>query len=294
MNRHEAETKREKKEPISLESDGEIDLLEIVDGELIADFEVTDKKNLKTESKKIKTEIAGRQQITKEKKPTHNSRRATLNYLILPLIFLTVTLLGGLRLSADTGAFLFLKPALVCLILSAILLVLFFRAQLIRLDGWFSETFSMLQNAANAVVLFTLFSASAQMFNALLPERGLPFWIIGLLFFWTLWNNLFSIFTAKRLVQSMGSMFGLAFVLKYLILANLTAPTSEGWLRGLIENPTKEIFTYLLDLPRFSAGTGYIQFFTVILYVIGLFLLSPDSSFDQNENSKLMIVETKD
>lgn len=284
MNRQEAEKKRETKEMISLENDGEIDLLEIVDGELIGDFETADKEFLKTESQKRKTEIATKRQIAKGKKETHNLQRATLNYLILPLIFLTVTLLGGLRLSADSSAFLFSKPALICLILSAILLVLFFRTQLIRLDGWFSESFPMLQNAANAVVLFTLFAASVQVFNALLPEQGLPFWMIGLLFFWTLWNNLFSVFTAKRLVQSLGSMFGLAFVLKYLILANLTAPTSESWLRGLIENPTKEIFTYLLDLPKFSAGTGYIQFFTVVLYVIGLFLLSPDSSAATNKS----------
>ncbi len=282
MNRQEAEINREKREEISLENEGEINLLEIVDGELIEDSDTEDTGFSKPKSQQRKIEIAGKQQITKETKLKHNSQRATLNYLILPLIFLTVTLLGGLRLSADSSAFLFLKPALVCLILSAILLVLFFRVQLIRLDGWFSESFPMLKNAANAVVLFTLFMASVQMFNALLPEQGLPFWIIGLLFFWSLWNNLFSVFTAKRLVQSLGSMFGLAFVLKYLILANLTAPTSESWLRGLIENPTKEIFTYLLDLPRFSAGTGYIQFFTVIFYVIGLFLLSPDSSADTN------------
>ena len=73
-------------------------------------------------------------------------------------------------------------------------------------------------------------------------------------------------------------MFGLAFVLKYLVLGNLTAPTSDGWLQGIIQNPTKEAFTYLLDLPGFSAGTGYIQFFTVTFYVVGLFLLSPTLS----------------
>lgn len=255
----------------------------IVEGELIEDTKTAD-RNLS----KIKD------QRSKIKEKTHNSQLTTLNYLIVPLIFLTVTLLGGLRLSAGANAFLFLKPALVCLILAAILLALFFRVQLIRLDGWFSESFSMLKNIANAFVLFTLFTASVQMFNALLPEQGLPFWIIGLLFFWTLWNNLFSVFTAKRLVQSLGSMFGLAFVLKYLILANLTAPSSESWLRGLIENPTKEIFTYLLDLPKFSAGTGYIQFFTVIFYVIGLFLLSPDFSANSVGNRTRMIVDSSE
>jgi hypothetical protein len=226
----------------------------------------------KTEDRKPKTEITkDKEQRTKDEAPIRQS--AIRNYLLLPLIFLTVTLLGGLRLSADINAFIFLKPALVCLIFSALLLVLFFRAELLGFEGWFSENFSTLKNVANAFVLFTLFTASVQIFNSLLPEQGLPFWIVALLFFWTLWNNLFSVFTAKRLLQSLGSLFGLAFVLKYLILANLTAPANESWLRAIIENPTKEFFTYLLDLPGFSAGTGYIQFFTVIFYLLGLFLL---------------------
>ena len=131
--------------------------------------------------------------------------------------------------------------------------------------------------ASNGAVLLKLFAASAQIFNALLPEQGLPFWVFAFCFFWTLWNNLFADFDVKKLLRSLGALFGLAFVVKYLILANLTAPASEGWLQGIFQNPTKEAFTWLLDLPRFSAGTGYIQFFTVAFYLLGLFLL-PNST----------------
>ncbi|HEX8639164.1 MAG TPA: hypothetical protein VF692_13935, partial [Pyrinomonadaceae bacterium] len=139
------------------------------------------------------------------------STAARIVYLFLPFIFLTVALLGGLRLSAATGDFLFVKPALVCLIFAAILMVLFFRARLINLGGWFSENFSALKNAANAAVLISLFAASAQIFNAVLPERGLPFWVIGFCFFWTLWNNLFADFDVTKLLKSLGALFGLAF-----------------------------------------------------------------------------------
>ena len=153
------------------------------------------------------------------------------------------------------------------------------RADLVRLDGWFAEDFPMLTNVANGAILLSLFAATAQLFNSLLPEQGLPFWIVAFCFFWTLWNNLFADFDTKKLLRSLGALFGLAFVVKYLVLANLTAPTSEGWLRGLLENPTKEAFTWLLDLPRFSAGTGYIQFFTAALYLLGLFLLPVSTRF---------------
>ncbi len=213
---------------------------------------------------------------SENRKPKTENQKSILQYIVLPLIFLTISLLGGLRLNAEDAAFLFLKPPLVCLVFAVILLALFFRANLIKLNGWFSENFSTLKNAANACVLLTLFFASTQIFNSLLPEKGLPFWVVAFCFFWTLWNNLFAAFDTKRLVQSLGGMFGLAFVVKYLILAGLTAPANRSWIQGIFENPTQEAFTWLLDLPKFGAATGYIQFFALVFYLIGLFLLKPD------------------
>jgi len=252
--------------------------LPIVDGELI---EVSDDKKIEI-NQKFELSTASKQPRTNDKEQTTNQQAAIRNYLLLPFIFLTVALLGGLRLGASD--FLFLKPALVCLIFASLLLILFFRANLIKLDGWFSEQFSTLKNIANAAVLFSLFAASTQVFNSLLPESGLPFWIVGFCFFWTLWNNLFAEFDTKKLLKSLGSLFGLAFIVKYLLLANLTAPANESWWQGILQNPTQEAFTLLLDLPRFSAATGYIQFFTLVFYLIGLFLLPPILSKERNRN----------
>jgi len=247
--------------------------LSIVDGELLesADGEefVT-----KIESRKSKTEIQNKRQTINDKA---RNQKSYLQYIVLPVIFLTVALLGGLRFDAADSGFLFLKPALVCLIYASVLLFLFFRARLIELDGWFSEEFSSAKNVANAGVLLTLFFACAQIFNALLPERGLPFWTIAFCFFWTLWNNLFAEFDARKLIKSLVGMFALAFFVKYLILANLAAPPSDGLWQRITENPTKEAFTYLLDLPRFAAATGYVQFFALVFFLVGLFLLKPET-----------------
>ncbi|MCU1290604.1 MAG: hypothetical protein JWN60_2833 [Acidobacteria bacterium] len=240
---------------------------QIVEGEIL---EVSTGASVE-DSIEVKTKISTRSQKRFENQKSKTAVQTI--YLAVPFVFLTVTLLGGLRLSAQSNDFLFIKPALVCLIFAAITLVLFFRANLIRVKDWFSEEFSFTANAANALVLFTLFTASTQIFNALLPERGLPFWIVAFCFFWTLWNNLFADFDTIKLLKSLGALLGIAFVTKYLILANLTAPANDNWLKGLWENPARETFTYLLDLPTFSAGTGYIQFFTLALYLIGLFLI---------------------
>ena len=240
-----------------------------VDGELIPD---TAKEDLSVHKA---ADIA----VVESEGPKTPNQKAVTRYILLPVLFLTVALLGGLRLNAADGSLIFLKPSLLSLILASIMIALFFRAGLIRVDGWFADDFPVLKNAANAAVLVTLFAATTQLFNSLLPEQGLPFWVVAFCFFWTLWNNLFADFDTKKLLRSLGGLFGLAFVVKYLVLANLTAPASESWLRGLIENPTKEAFTWLLDLPRFSAGTGYIQFFTAALYLLGLFLF-PASTRD--------------
>lgn len=257
---------------------------QIVDGELL-EVSTGDALDTPDEERSLITAKNKTLKTKNQKAKTPNQTANQKIYLLLPLLFLTVALLGGLRFAAPTNDFLFLKPALVSLVFGAILLVLFFRAQLIKLDGWFSEDFSGLKNIANAFVLIALFAASAQVFNALLPERGLPFWTVAFCFFWTLWNNLFAEFDTRKLLRSLGALFGLAFVVKYLVLANLAAPTSASWWQGIWQNPAQETFTWLLDLPRFSAATGYVQFFTLVFYLIGLFLLpnSTVASFKQLE-----------
>ncbi len=245
--------------------------LQTVDGELL---DGTDGENFIEQNENRKSKIETVEQNAKNE--TQN-QTAYVQYIFLPLIFLTVALLGGLRFDAANRSFLFLKPALVCLVFASVLLFLFFRARLLKLDGWFSESFPTAKNAANGCVLLALFFASAQIFNSLLPERGLPFYTIAFCFFWTLWNNLFAEFDARRLIKSLAGMFALAFFVKYLILANLAAPPSESLWQRITENPTKEAFTYLLDLPRFAAATGYVQFFALLFYLIGLFLIKRET-----------------
>jgi len=287
---------------IKMDAEKQNDSLPVIDGELLevsprrdAEFPDEEVTFVPGAAKQISATAARKPQITKIQVPLTKdkgqpaSQKSFLQYLFLPWIFLTVTLLGGLRFGEADGAFLFLKPALVCLIFASILLLLFFRARLIQIEGWFSESFSMLKNVADGLILLTLFTASVQIFNALLPEQGVPFWIVAFCFFWTLWNNIFAEFDVRKLLKSLGAMFGLAFVVKYLILANLAAPTAESWWQGILQNPTKEAFTWLLDLPKFAPATGYIQFFTLIFYLIGLFLLKPQMNTETPSSEALSL-----
>jgi hypothetical protein len=218
--------------------------------------------------------------MSKEKETITNQKSEIKNLIFLPLLFLFVTLLGGLRFRFEDSAFLFLKPQLICLILASILLVAFYRAEFFR--HWFSEEFSLLKNVANGFVLLTLFTATVQIFNSLLPEKSIAFWIVAFCFLWSLWTNLFAELSANKLFISLSSLFGLAFIVKYFLLANLVS-NNETWTQKIFS----EVSAGLLDLPKFASGTGYVQFFALAIYIIGVWsMTSASGELSKNSSDK--------
>jgi hypothetical protein len=188
--------------------------------------------------------------------------------VLLPTIFLTVALLGGVRVEAGGGALLFVPPPLVTLILAVMLLVLFARGGAVRVGRWLSADNGAVENVSHALTLGALFFASAQAFNSVLPDAGLPRLVLASFFLWTLWQNQFSAFDARRLLRSLAALFGTAFVVKHLLLASLT-DTGGGWLRRLT---AAALEGFALGGPAYAASTGYVSFFALALYVGGLAL----------------------
>jgi hypothetical protein len=205
---------------------------------------------------------------------TNRSRnRALLNYVALPTIFLTVVLLGGLRVGTENRIFIFVAPPLVTLSLAVLLVLLLVRGRLIRFHQWIASDLSPLTNVVHIWMLITLFFASAQAFNSVLPEQGLLHWLFSFFFLWTLWNNQFSSFDPRRLLRSLAILFGTAFVLKHMLLASLYSPEG-GWLKRVAGTLLQGVSLGTLNTPNFAPATGYISFFTLILYVTGLILLA--------------------
>jgi hypothetical protein len=155
-----------------------------------------------------------------------------------------------------------------------LLLSLFTRGHLIEVRRWVASDYPLLVNISHALTLLALFFASAQAFNSVLPERGLLFWLFSLFFLWTLWNNQFSSFDARRLLRSLAVLFGTAFVLKHMLLAALYAPEG-GWLKRLTGALVEGASLGTLESERFAPATGYISFFTLALYVGALMLTTP-------------------
>src|SRR6266545_1076555 len=197
--------------------------------------------------------------------------RALLHFIVLPTILLTVGLLGGLRIDAQTRQFVFIAPPLVTLVLAILLGSLFMRAGAIDLHHWLAIEQPTLTNLSHLLTLISLFFASAQAFNSVLPESGLLHWMFSFFFLWTLWTNQFSTFDARRLLKSLIVLFGTAFVLKHLLVSALYAPEG-GWLRTIASTLLQGIS---IDVPAFAPITGYVSFFALILYVAGLLLIAP-------------------
>jgi hypothetical protein len=209
---------------------------------------------------------------------------------LLPFIFLTVALLGGLRVSAEDHAFVFVPPPLITLVLAVLLMLLFVRGGLIELRLWIAADKSPLANIIHGWVLLTLFFASAQAFNSVLPESGLLHWLFSFFFLWTLWNNQFSSFDARRLLRSLAVLFGTAFVLKHMLLASLYSPDG-GWLKRVTGALVSGVTQGTLEAPTFAPATGYISFFTLGLYIVGLMLVGFRNQQATENNEQLQIVE---
>jgi len=197
--------------------------------------------------------------------------RALLHFIVLPTILLTVGLLGGLRIDAQTRQFVFIAPPLVTLVLAILLGSLFVRAGAIDLRRWLSIEQPTVTNLSHLLTLIVLFFATAQAFNSVLPESGLLHWMFSFFFLWTLWTNQFSTFDPRRLLKSIIVLFGTAFVLKHMLVSALYAPDG-GWLRTIASTLLQGI---AIEVPAVAPATGYISFFALILYVAGLLLLAP-------------------
>jgi len=197
--------------------------------------------------------------------------RALLHFIVTPTILLTVALLGGLRVDAQTRQFIFIAPPLVTLVLAILLGSLFVRAGAIDLKQWLALEQPMLTNVAHLLTLVALFFASAQAFNSVLPESGLLHWMFSFFFLWTLWTNQFSAFDTRRLLRSLIVLFATAFMLKHLLVSGLYAPEG-GWYKRIAAALLQGV---AIDVPAFAPITGYISFFALVLFVAALLLIKP-------------------
>ena len=187
----------------------------------------------------------------------------------LPLIFLTVALLGGLRTAGDVRL---VPPPLGALVLGLLLIAALARGHVLLPDRLMNATRRPVENANGAVVLLTLFAASAQIFNLLVPESGLFYAIFTVFFAVQLLTSLAAIEERRRMLRALAVLFGSAFVLRFIVLEALYAPEATT-LKRVLTILLEGVTLGALDYDAHTALTGYAAFGALALYMIGLALL---------------------
>lgn len=198
--------------------------------------------------------------------------------IFLPLMFLAVTLLGGLRLGATGsashpfGAVAFLPPPLFSLVLAVIVLAIVVRSGTLAPERLMNNARSPLANVNGFVVLLTAFAATAQALNLATPASGLPLLVVDTLLLVLLVNTLVAAPDRTRVLRSFMVVFGAAFVLKFVVLASLSDPDG-GRTKKVLQLLLEGITLGTLAQEPLHPASGYIAFGTLALYLIGLALL---------------------
>ena len=194
---------------------------------------------------------------------------ATREAIALPLTFLTVTLLGGLRISDRVAL---LPPPLFALVLSVLLLALLVRCGALAPDRLMHPSRSMLANLNGLVVVLALFLATAQAFNAATPDSGVPRVLFNVAFLLLLANTMAASPDRVRALRSLLVIFGSAFVVKFVVLSALSNP-AQGVFTRVIQVLFEGVTLGTVTQDVVHPVSGYVAFFTLMLYLFGLVLL---------------------
>jgi hypothetical protein len=189
--------------------------------------------------------------------------------IYLPLLFMTVALLGGVRVA---DRIVLLPPPLFALVLGLLLMAAVAASGAVALERLMNAGRSTLANLNGFVIIVTVFLASAQIFNLVTPESGLPRLLFNVFFLVLLLNTLAAAPARVSMLRSLVVIFGSAFVLKFIVLVGLS-DRSGGTLKRALLVLFEGVTLGTLTQQPFREATGYLAFFTIALFLVGLSML---------------------
>ncbi len=189
--------------------------------------------------------------------------------IYLPLLFLTVTLLGGLRIGERV---VLVPPPLFTLVLALLLLGVLVKGAALDPDRLMNPRRPAIANVNGLVVLVTAFFAAAQAFSMVTPDSGLPRALCGAFFFVLLLNTIAAATDRVRVLRSLLIIFGAAFILKFVILAAVANPAG-GTVSRLLQIMVEGATLGTLNQPASDPVAGYVAFFVLVLFLFGLSML---------------------
>ena len=204
--------------------------------------------------------------------------------IYLPVMLLTVTLLGALR---PGSAPVLSPPSLFSLILAVLLLGVLVQSGAFVPLRVMNASRPALANLNGGVLVATLMVAAAQMFSLLTPDAGLPRVLFSIYFLVLMINTMAASPDRVRVLRSLAVTFGAAFVLKFIVLDALSDPAGgrlTRLLQVLFEGVTLGTVTQATQHP----AAGYIAFAAIIMFLAALALLP--SSMRELSTSHAIVV----
>ena len=189
--------------------------------------------------------------------------------LWLPGLFLTVVLLGGLRLGEPV---ILMPPSLFSLVLATLMLAALVQGGVLNPDLLVHQRRDSIANLNGVFVLASMFLASAQAFTLVTPDSGLFRTMVGIMLLVLLLQTLAVAPPRPRLLRSLLITFGSAFLLKFIVLAGLSEPAGGRMTRALqVLFDAATFGTVMQAVPH--PAEGYLAFFALALLLTGLALL---------------------
>jgi len=199
--------------------------------------------------------------------------------IYLPVLCLTVVLLGSLRLDA---AIVLPPPSPFSLVLGILLLGVLVQSGTLAPERVMNGSRSGLQNLNGFVLLATLVLACGQMFALLTPAAGLPRVVFSACFLILMLNTFAASPDRVRLLRSLAVTFGAAFLLNFVVLNALSDPAGGRLTRVLqllLEGVTLGALTQDVHRP----AAGYIALLTIVLFLITLSMLPARRARDDRD-----------
>jgi hypothetical protein len=194
--------------------------------------------------------------------------------IVLPLTFLTVALLGGVRIAERVA---FVAPPPFALVLAMLLFGALVTGGVLAPQRLMDPSRSSIENMNGLVVLLAVFAASAQAFNAATPVSGLPRVLFHVLFLVLLLNTLAASAGRLQLLRSLLVIFGSAFTLKFVVLAGLSDPAG-GQMSRVLQAVFEGVTLGMVTQGTLHPATAYLAFFALVLFLFGLMMLPPNAA----------------
>jgi len=191
--------------------------------------------------------------------------------IVLPLLFLSVMLIGAVRIGGSVAV---LAPSVYSIVLAFMLLGVLVRSGTLAPWRLMSASRTPLENATGAVVIVTVIGAAAQLFSLMTPERGLPYVAFSVFFLVLLLNTFTAAPDRVRLLRSLTVIFGSAFLLKFVVLAALSGPGDGALARVLLVLLEGVTLGTVTQDPQHPAA-AYLALLALVLFLLGTALLPP-------------------